>query len=306
LRPNKRKQLLSPKDTEKYFENEGELDGIPPPSSPPFVLPPHEQVEEVKEEEEVEEEEEEEEDAEAKSGGGGDGGGSSSGRNEAGAERRGKQPARRHPAPHPAPSPAPLPPTPPITQLERRCAGGRWDVALHAQCLRVRPTQPRCLAAAARALPGSHAAGGPFGKSPPQTLQTAQLLFESSDDFERLVLALRQAEEDDAKGNAVRAALRGREERERELLERLTLRRRMEGLGIGVGGVSEADLELLTAEPVVLECARLVGERRRFFCLSFSFFLSRTKKLERKCFFFFSHFFLFSLICLALTLFLST
>ena len=270
------------------------------------MLPPHEQVEEVKAEEEVEEEEEEEEDAEAKSGGGGDGGGSSSGRNEAGAERRGKQPARRHPAPHPAPSPAPLPPTPPITQLERRCAGGRWDVALHAQCLRVRPTQPRCLAAAARALPGSHAAGGPFGKSPPQTLQTAQLLFESSDDFERLVLALRQAEEDDAKGNAVRAALRGREERERELLERLTLRRRMEGLGIGVGGVSEADLELLTAEPVVLECARLVGERRRFFCLSFSFFLSRTKKLERKCFFFFSHFFLFSLICLALTLFLST
>lgn len=66
---------------------------------------------------------------------------------------------------------------------------------LRYQLHRAPSTQPLLLAADAMAVPGSFSPGGPFAKEPPVVGQTARLVLNTAEEYEAVVLALREAEE---------------------------------------------------------------------------------------------------------------
>ena len=118
--------------------------------------------------------------------------------------------------------------------------------------------------AAALATPGSHSPGGPFAKEAPRVMQRALLQLDSPEDFEKVVLGLRAAEEVSATRRATRAAL------ERRRVEGLRARRRRDearaesmralsailGMRVTRSLEGEGELEVPPVRPLVLECAR--------------------------------------------------
>lgn len=272
------KQQLSAEDVEKFLTGQP----VPPPQSPPFVLPFDDDEEEEVEEEEVKERGKGKE--KDKEGG------------------KGKQRSAPPAPPSSSSSSSPRPPAPPIEikpvfalpdnlhtdvyelyddgeeEEEGTTAGGRRAsrrtrrtrkvraVAFCVQALRVPLTQPRRLAAAAAAAAASYAPGGPFAKEAPQAMQHATLLLDSAEDFEKVVLALRAAEEAEARSRALelahsrrcrRAQEAARRRQLEEMLQAAGLRARgLRMLGGGLEGGGGGELELPPAEPVLFEYAR--------------------------------------------------
>ena len=259
-------QQLSGEDLAKHLAGQP----VPPPESPPFILPPKE-----------------EEEGQEKSGGAGSAAGAGGGGKKAAkAKSQGAGAKQQHSAAPPPPPPPQGPPVPPITietivtlddtdgdvdfvdGINAETGSAERRFGFHVQRLRVRSSdaggQPRRLAVSALATPGSHSPGGPFAKEAPRVMQRALLQLDSPEDFEKVVLGLRAAEEVSATRRATRAAL------ERRRVEGLRARRRRDearaesmralsailGMRVTRSLEGEGELEVPPVRPLVLECAR--------------------------------------------------
>lgn len=126
----------------------------------------------------------------------------------------------------------------------------------HVQCYRVPSTQPRLLDVSARDLPGSASPGGPCAKTPPTTLQTALLVLDSDSELEKVVLALRAAEEGAARERALELAVRRRRDEEQRVMGKNAIALLLGQHGRRGGDLSSTMGVLPEIEPLVVDWAR--------------------------------------------------